>query len=302
MLRNTLMKRILAPVFLLLMAASAHAEPLKIGILPVVDTLPLHVAVQEGLFEAQGLEVELVPFMSALERDTAMQSGQLDGYFGDLLNTMLLIQSGVPMRMTTVSYATTPSQRMFALVLAPGLGVDDVEGSLGTGISKSSVIEYLLDALSAQEPLAGLHLEKVEVRQIPIRLQMLLAGELNAALLPEPLVSLAQGQGATVLATDEDLDIPLTVVCLHQDVLNQLAAFNAAYSEAVARINADPEAFRELMAENCRIPPDMAATFPVYAFPEPGLPSQEDVAEVQAWMLAHDLLSAPLPYDGLVAH
>jgi len=35
-----------------------------------------------------------------------MQAGQLDGYFGDLLNTVLLIQNGVPIRIVTVAYAT----------------------------------------------------------------------------------------------------------------------------------------------------------------------------------------------------
>ena len=281
-------------------ACPAGAETLRMGILPVLDTLPLHVAVEEGLFAAQGLDVELVPFASALERDTAMQSGRLDGYFGDMLNTMLLIQGGVPMRMVAVSYATTPGQRMFALVLAPGRSVADVQGA-EVGISTSSIIEYLLDRMRALPEVAPLDLGRIDVKQIPIRMQMLLAGQLGAALLPEPLASLAESKGAVILATDESLGMPLTVLCLHQDRLSDLAAFNAAYAEAVARINASPEDYRALMAENCRIPEELAGSFPVYAFPAPAVPTQAEVLPVQQWMIDRGLLQAPLAYAGLVA-
>ena len=290
-------------VFGICMGAMAGAETLRMGILPVLDTLPLHVAVQEGLFAEQGLEVELVPFSSALERDTAMQSGQLDGYFGDMLNTMLLIQGGVPMRMVTVSYATAPGQRMFALLLAPGVSFEDAEDALEVGISKASIIEYLLQRMQAEtetETEIG-SIEAVEVKQIPIRLQMLLAGQLDGALLPEPLASLAQSKGATVVASDEALGMPLTVLCLHEDALASFAAFNAAYGEAVRRINANPEDYRALMTENCRIPEDLAESFPVYAFPESALPDSGDVEDVQQWMLDNGLLQEPLAYDDLVA-
>jgi len=132
---------------LILFPCALLAAPLKMGVLPVLDTLPLHVAVQDNLFADQGLEVELVNFSSALERDVAMQGGQLDGYFGDLLNSLLLIQSGVPMRIFTVAYATQPGQRMFALLAAPGSAVTDLKQAKGmrVGISSATIIEYLLE-------------------------------------------------------------------------------------------------------------------------------------------------------------
>ena len=45
---------------------TARAETVRIGVLPVLDALPLQVATQDGLFREQGLDVELVPFQSAL--------------------------------------------------------------------------------------------------------------------------------------------------------------------------------------------------------------------------------------------
>ncbi len=295
------MQRVACLIVLLMVISIqlAEAKPmtLKIGILPVLDTLPLQVAVQQGFFAEQGLEVELIPFASALERDTAMQSGALDGYFGDILNTLMLIQSGVPMRIVTVSYATMPGQRMFALVRGSKTAPDAAR--LEVGISQSTIIEYLLDRMRADKALAGLELTAIEVKQIPIRMQMLLAGQLEAALLPEPLATLAASEGATVLATDENLDMPLTVLCLHLDKKQAVKPFMRAYEQAVAAVNQESETFRSLMVEACRVPKPLAASFPVYRFPDPRLPTEEQIWPVQQWMLTRGLLRSLLPYASL---
>lgn len=280
------------------LVSSAQDAQLRVGILPVLDTLPLQVAKRDGLFKEQGLDVELVPFASALERDTAMQSGQLDGYFGDILATLLLIQHGVPMRIVTVSYATTPGQPMFALLRAPHVGED--ASTLDVGMSRSTIIEYLLDGMRSLPETKGLQLKNLEVKQIPIRLQMILAGQMDAALLPEPLAHLAESKGATVLATDEQLNMPLTVICLHKDKEDLVEPFMKAYGLAVERINSAPESYRALMVETCRVPKELASSFPVYHFPEPALPTEQEIWPVQQWMLTRGMLDSMLDYEILV--
>ena len=281
----------------------AWAGPLRMGILPVLDTLPLQVAQEEGLFQDQGLDVELVPFASALERDTAMQSGRLDGYFGDLVATLMLIRAGVPMRIATVSWSASPGQRMFAIMRAPGGSHSDRPT---VGISKSTIMEFLLGTMARRHGLPAHGWEVVEVKKIPIRMQMLLQGQLDMALLPEPLAGLAEFRGAGVVATDELLEgeragMPLTVLCVDEDTPPaELDAFLRAYGRAVAALNAHPERYRALMAATCRIPPDLAEGFPVYVYPAPRLPTESEVGLVQDWMLQKGLLETRLPYARLV--
>jgi len=288
----------LLAMILSVLTPPAWAGPLRMGILPVLDTLPLQVADREGLFQDQGLDVELVPFASALERDTAMQSGRLDGYFGDLVATLLLIRSGVPMRIATVSWSSSPGQRMFAVMRAPK---DAAAEPPTVGISRSTVMEFLLDAMAKRHGLPLGRWEVVEVKKIPIRMQMLLQGQLSMALLPEPLAGLAESRGATVVATDEMLDMPLTVLCLRKDLpAAELRAFLRAYDQAVAELTARPECYRALMAETCRIPPDLARDFPVYTYPGPRLPSADEVNVVQDWMVQKGMLDAQLPLADLL--
>ncbi|WP_272700092.1 ABC transporter substrate-binding protein [Desulfovibrio sp. Fe33] len=298
------MKKILLAVAVVLaLATTVRAENIKIrfGILPVIDTLPLQVADREGLFSRHGLDVSLVRFMSALERDTAMQAGQIDGYFGDLVATYLLLDRGVPMHIVLTSWRTTPGYPMFGIALSPA-GRDrtlaEMKGRTLT-LSKSTVMEFLADKLEDRFGVGHDYFERVEVKKLPIRLQMLLTDQMDAALLPEPLLSLARLKGGSVLTTAENLDLPLTVLCLHKQYFDNggdaYAKFMAAYGEAVRLLAENPEKYRPLMAETCRIPKPLISRFPVYPFPAPALPASSELAEVQDWMVAQGLLKKRVP-------
>ena len=287
---------ILSVVLCLLCTTTSFAAPLKLGLLPVLNTLPLQVAAKEKLFEKHGLDVELVPFASAMEREMAMQTGKLDGFFGDFLNVLLLAQNKVPVKMITLA---DPDKKfpMFGLAVRPGK--HDIS-KLTVAISKATVIDLLLTRMQTLPELAGSKLEPLEIRKLPLRLQMLLAGEIDAAILPEPLLSLARLKGCDVAVTEEKLTMPLTVIALHEDRSADFDGFRDAYAEAVKRINDDPESYRTLMAETCRVPKPLQSDFPVYTYPEPGLPSEMDLFSIQQWMLSRGMLNSMIPYKNLL--
>jgi NitT/TauT family transport system substrate-binding protein len=64
---------------------SEEGTHLKMGLLPIQDTLPFYVAEQQGYFEDEGISVELVPVKGAQERDALMQAGEIDGMLTDLI-------------------------------------------------------------------------------------------------------------------------------------------------------------------------------------------------------------------------
>ncbi len=302
-MRNKLL--ILFLVFFIMTFSVIYAKPLRFGILPVIDTLPLQVAVKEGFFKQEQLEVQLVPFTSANERNTAVYSGQLGGFFGDLIATLLLVDKkvskdqNVPVKILTVSYFTNPQQRMFALVTAPKLKSGS-KNELTVAISKASIIEYLLTYFQALPTSGQYSYQAVEIKQMPIRLQMLLTGKIDSALLPEPLVSLAESKGANVLDTDQSLNMPLTILNLSTDRLKNKDAFLRAYTNAVNELNRNPEKYRGLMAKTCRIPKPLVKSFPMYKYPAPRIPSESEVKQVQDWMIKKKLLSAPISYELIV--
>lgn len=281
-------------------------QQLTVGILPVMDTLPLMVGQAEGDFKKAGIDLELVSFQSALERDAALQAGRLDGYFGDLLNTVLLIHSGQDLKILTTAYHTRPNQRMFGIVLSPTSQITSLSQLKGkaVAVSRATVIEYLLECMLASQGFSGDFVAMQEIKKIPIRMQMVLSGQVPAAVLPEPLLTLAEAEGARVLMDDRRLDLAETVVALRQACLvadNSLAKrFLEAYGAAVARINQNPDACGTFLVERTRFPKGIQERFKMPVFPDVGVPGQKDVDDVQAWLRNQGAVKKTLPYSLVV--
>lgn len=263
----------------------AAEEPLlKIGVLPAADSVLLYAAESEGFFESRGLRIQLLPFKSAIEIGAAMRAGELAGHYGDLINVFTQNAAGAPQAVAaTVTYAN-PAERNFALVTRPGSNLTSLEDikmhpGTDTAMSASTIIDYLLDRMEATTGLPPSAMKRVEVRQIPIRLQLLLAGKMETALLPEPLCSLVESKGGRALWDDRTLAEPL--------------------ADAAKAIESDPEKFRALMVKKSLLTKAAAAAYkmPTYAHfgtadGLPPLPSAADVKRTADWMIGKGMIKA----------
>lgn len=296
-------------------AAASGAETLRIGVLPASDSVILYAAESEGFFAREGLDVKLIPFKSAIEIGAAMRAGELGGHYGDLMNVFTQNASGARQAVVATMTRANPKQRNFALVARPGSALkslDDVRARPGseTAMSASTIIDYLLDRMDETTGTPESAMKRVEVRQIPIRLQLLLAGKMDTALLPEPLCSLVESKGGRALWDDRGLNEPLAVVALRTEHLgaDEVKAFRAALSQAARAIESDPEKFRALMVSRKLLPKAAAGayTMPTYAHfgtadGLPPLPTAEDVERVAGWMVKKAMLrEAPAWSDVVV--
>lgn len=299
-------------VFMLFVEA-ARAETLKIGSLPAADSVILHVAADEGLFAARGLDVEIVPFQSALELGAAMRAGELAGHFGDLLNVLMQNERGARQAVIATTTHSSPDQRCFALAVSPKRAGElkslaEMKGA-DTAMSGSTIIDYLLWRMSGQEKLPEHWLNMREVRQIPVRLQMLLGGMTDSALLPEPLATMVETKGARTVWDDTGLDEPLAVIALRAPYLKPelVEPFRASLREAARRIDADPEKYRALMVAKGLLPKPAAASYKMVRFdlfgtPDgmPPLPTREDMERVQGWMISRGMLKRAPAYEEII--
>ena len=295
-------------------AAPAAAQTLKIGVLPAADSVLLYAAEAEGFFKAKGLDVKLLPFKSAIEIGAAMRAGELSGHYGDLINVFTQNATGAPQAVVATMTYANKTQRNFALVARPGAKVsslDDLKANPGTdtAMSASTIIDYLLDRMDETTGLPESAMKRVEVRQIPIRLQLLLSGKMDTALLPEPLCSLVESKGGKALWDDRELAEPLAVVALRQADLKPetVAAFKGALTDAAKAIEADPEKFRALMVKKSLLTKQAAAGYhmPKYAHfgtsdGLPPLPSAADVKRTGDWMMKKGMLKSVPPFEAVI--
>ncbi len=293
---------------LLLAFPAAAADQLKIGLLLIEDSIPFWVAEQEGYYQEQGIDVELIPFLSALERDSALTAGAIDAAISDPVGAILFDKGTGRLKITSLGLGKTPAEGVFAILASPKSDITTAKQLKGVeiAVSNSTIIEYVTDKLLENQGFLPGEISKIEVKKMPIRMQMLLSNSVAAATLPEPLASIAAAKGAKVILKDSSTHQSLsqTVIIFRTEFLTQkkvtVQKFFKAYGDAVRSINADPEKFRPLFLEKGRIPPFMADSYPIPVYPEPAPFSIDLYQPVIKWLAAKGLVDE-IPYKKMVS-
>ncbi len=305
---NNMKKIILVTLFLLCSLPALASEPLRIGLLLIEDSVHFYIAESEDFYANEKLKVSLVPFLSALERDSALAAGAIDGAITDPVGAMLFDKGRGDLKITSLCLGKTPSEGVFAILAAPQSGITSVEGlkRVEIAVSNSTIIEYVTDRLLEEQGFKPDEIKKIEVKKMPIRMQMLLSNSVKAATLPEPLASIAAGKGAKVLISDSASPESLsqTVMVFRSNVLlerkSEVAGFFRAYQNAVKAINEDPEKYRGLFVEKGRIPPFLAEKYTIPIYPLPAPFSKTLYEPVSEWLAAKQLVKK-IDYEKMVS-
>lgn len=292
---------------------TATPAAISIGTLATQDSLPLWVADERGYFAEAGItDVEIVTFQSAQELQAAFTAGSVDALMTDIMVAANLHASGTEVVLETVMLGSETAQGRFAIVAAPGESFSSMKDLAGVPVGTASltITEYVLDELMAE---AGVPAEDVvteEVDKMPVRFQLLMEGQLRAASLPEPFVSLAVLQGATIVPGGDDTlaasNISQSVLCVNREYAESpegaatVAALLSAWNTAVADINADPSSFRKSLVTYARLPEPLAASYDVSTYPTATPPSAEMVQNVLDWMTEKGYLTAEIAPEDLL--
>jgi NitT/TauT family transport system substrate-binding protein len=284
--------------------------PVVIGTLPTEDMLPLWVAEEEGLFAEYGLDsVEIVTFQAAQERDAAFVAGEIDAFMGDIIAAAQLEAAGTPVTIATVMLGATPAEGRFGIVAAPDSGYADIAALAGVpvGTSQNTIQEYVLDGLMRQAGVSADDVVVEAVPKVPVRYDLLMQGQLKAAALPEPLLSLAEFEGATLLADDTTGEnLSQTVLVFSDEYLSEIggvdtmSALLKVWDAGVEIVNADPDAWRDLLVEQARLPEPIKDTYRINQYPTAQIPTTEQVDAVLDWMRDKGTLQSALTYEDLV--
>jgi NitT/TauT family transport system substrate-binding protein len=191
-------------IFLSACAPQTPVGTLKIAVLPIIDTLPMYVAQQEGLFTKHGVSVELIPVASAPERDQLLAAGGADGTINETLAVMLFNREKVQMQVVRYALRPTEGSGHFFILASAQSGISSVDGLKGVeiGVSQGTVIEYVTERLLQAEGFSSDEIKTIAVPKIPDRMALLASGKLKAGVMPDPLAALVVSQGGVIVADD----------------------------------------------------------------------------------------------------
>jgi len=284
-------------------ASSTEAVELRIAVLPILDALPMYVALAQGLFESHGVKVTFIPVASAAERDQVINAGQADGMINEVVSTIFYNKSQTQVQIVRFARTAAPGAPMFRILASGKSQISSVADLKGVpiGISEGTVIEYLTDRLLGKEGFAPSEVQKVAVPKIPDRMALLGTGEMKAGMLPDPLSTLAIQQGAKMILDDSAYpELSYSTIAFRKAVIDQnpeaIRGFLAAIEEATLLINEDGKKWTNLLTEQNLIPAALAATFEVPDFVLTGVPNETQWNDVLAWVKDKGLVEKDVSY------
>jgi|SRR5665648_107067 len=283
---------------------SSEINAIKFAVLPIIDSLPMYVAQQEGLFEAHNVQVELIAVASGPERDQLLASKQTDGVINEVLTTIMNNRESSNIQIVRFARAATSDTALFSILASQQSGITTVDGLKGQkiGISEGTVIAYLTDRMLQMEGFQPDEIVTVAVPKIPDRMTLLGSGELTAATMPEPVSSLLALQGATVVIADSKYpEFSYSAIAFRTDFIQQnpetVRSFLAAIEEAVQKINADPAKYETTLVENQILPKPLVGKFEVPQFVTAGVPTETQYQDVLDWAHEKGMLTEDVPYE-----
>lgn len=288
------------------MAVTGEMPTLRMALLPVLDVLPFFIAQQNGYFTDEGINVELVPVSSALEREQLMSAGEVDGVLTDVIGPAITNAAAAPsvkiVAMARRAYEDAP---VFRLLAGPTAGVETIEdlADKSVGISENSVIQYLADRMFEHFDMSPDDVAYESIPAIPTRFNLLMEGQTASAILPDPLAQAAIEAGAVLVADDTlflDQQLSQSVLSFRNAALEEkpdvVRAFLRAWNRAVEALNADPTSYRALWLENTSVPESVQDTYQIPPFPEGEITSEAVWNDVSNWLVERGIIEQPAPY------
>jgi len=314
-MRKTTLSVLMALALLIVAVAPVTAAPrqqettLRMGLLPILDVLPFYVAEQAGYFEDAGLNVELIPVSSALERDQLLLAGEIDGMLNDLISTGIFNQDEALIQIVAIARRAYEESPQFRILAAPrsNITLPSEAAAHEIAISENSVIKYIAQRIMED---AGVPAEDLTFRaepNIPVRFQLLMEGAIKVACLPDPLAQAAIEGGAILIADDTalvDTEFSQSVLTFRTDVIEDnpdaVSAFLDAWMRAADDINHDPDAYRDLWLEKTNVPDSVKDTYVLPPFPTYAITQQHAWDDTVEWLLAEDIIDNAPSYEDSV--
>ncbi len=272
---------------------SKEIKSLAIGAMSSMDFVPIAVAKKMNFFEQNGVNVSIEKFYAANDRDAAFQSGNIDGTVIDYTGAILQLSGGIPLKLTSACNAP------FAIVSSQKSNIKSIEELKGQtiAVSRNTVIDFCIDMALLSKGLSEADIKKTEINKIPLRLEMMMKGDVQATALPDPFITIASGNGCSVITDMKELGYQVTGIAFSQDAIDSkkeaIKAFYKSYNQAVEYIKTHSiEDIRDILIQEVGFPENLIEKVKLPDYTQAHSPNPEDIKITTHWLRSKDLIPA----------
>ncbi|HEX6366993.1 MAG TPA: ABC transporter substrate-binding protein [Agromyces sp.] len=289
-------------------ADAGEVRQVRVAALPIAETGALWAAIDEGIFEDHGIEVEVVPAQGGAQAIPALLSGDIEFAIGqpfgpfraDLQNLGVVI-------IGDYADSLAEGKDVNAVVSLADSGIASPADLAGKRVGVNSIgaagdvtiMKAVQDA--GADPTT---IQFVEVA-FPDAQAQLEAGNIDAAWVPDPFMSMIVGGGGNLVVHPYQATIPglsvlttITTQKLMDSDPELVADFAAAMSEALDWAMDNEEAVRAAISTNMKIPEQAAAGITLPTFTSEITVS--DLEELAGLAVDFGVLDAEPDFDRLV--
>lgn len=280
---------------------------ITVGTLPIVDVAPVYFAIEEGLFEAEGLTVTPEVMQGGAAAIPALQGGDLDIAFGAWPSFLIANQQGIELRAVADGVAAVPGFTEFLALADSGL-----EGDASALADTTVALNTLgnLGELALRDTLADAGLEYSDVTAIEMPFPEMGAaldgGSVDVIWSVEPGVTGNKANVGAVTVIDSYVDdmegFPVAGYFVTAEFAEQnpntVAAFSRAVQAAAEMLNDDDALRVETAGGYTELPPELLenVTFPEFR----GALDPAELERVYEKMLEHEMIEEGLEIEVLV--
>lgn len=255
---------------------SSEVVPITIGALPISETAPVWAAVAEGVFLEHGFDVTVQPIQGGAQAMPALLNGDVDFMVGQPFGALRASLQGLDVKIIANYAESYPSgDDINAVVSAPGSDIArpaDLAGKRVAVNSLGAAGDLTIMAAVADDGGDPTSIEFVEVA-FPDAQAQLEAGNIDAAWVPEPFVSMIVGAGGTNVVYPYQATLPglptLVIQATGDRVQHEpdlVANFVEALQAAFDWAKANDERTRQSLVDEMNLPEPAAAGLPLPHF------------------------------------
>jgi NitT/TauT family transport system substrate-binding protein len=259
--------------------SEAGLTPLRIAMYPSGSTLPVHAAEVNGLFEHNGLRVEMTEGMDLPVFMAALAKGQYDIVMSGPTLVMIGVEKGIDLQIIS-SLQRASAQRPNAVWITKDPTVESLGQLKGKTIAVPSLTGIIIDSIVYLLSLDGITRNDVHFVQTPFPTMgdQLAAGRVDAAVASIPFNGTIAARGfrmhddvvvdAVRAASGGSVETAMTSVWaasreFGREHAETVAAWRRSLSAAIDLLEGDPAMARQMMRDWLKIPAGVIESAPL---------------------------------------
>ena len=258
--------------------APATPDKVTVGVIPILDVAPIYLGDKQGYFKKHNIELTLTLAQGGAAIVPAVQSGQFQFGFSNVVSMMLAAEKGLPIKVVANGNNSTGEDgKDFASILVKGDSpIRTAADLVGKKVAINTQKNIADTAVRASIRKAGGDSKNVTMVELPFpdMPAALAAGRVDAIFAVEPAQSSALAQGARSIAfsyVDAAPNLTVAVYFTSQKLIadnpDLVKRFTDAVKESLAYADANPEAAREIIGTYTKIPPEVIAKMTLPKWP-----------------------------------